>query len=156
MVLTKELSNSEFVRKKDMVTIIRSVLEPQTVDGLTVASYAEDRKVVIVGHDVESDITAIKTLGYDIRAANKQLLEIVDTKDIHRHYRRMQNPASLEKVLMDLGILCRNLHNAGNDAVYTLQALLGLAIKKRLDSLAPEEMKLKKSVPPRRLPMILR
>jgi hypothetical protein len=28
------------------------------------------------------------------------------------------------------------MHNAGNDAVYTLQALLGLAVERRLYSLA--------------------
>jgi len=127
-----------------MAATIRSLLEPKTVAGLTTADYVEKRKVVLVGHDVEGDISAIKTLGYDIRANNQQLLEIVDTKDIQRHYRRAQNPASLEGILRELDIPHRYLHNAGNDAVYTLQALLGLAVKKRLDSLAPEGKKLRK------------
>ena len=147
MLMTVRRS-SQFVKEKDMAAAIRSILEPKTAEGLTIAEYTEDRKVVLVGHDLESDIAAIKALGYDIRGDNKQLLEIVDTKDVYRHYRRMRDPASLEGILTDLAIPHRNLHNAGNDAVYTLQALLGIAVKKRLDSLAPEEKKLKKWVPP--------
>ena len=38
-------------------------------------------------------------------------------------------------VLAYLGISYRYLHNAGNDAVYTLQAMVALAVKKRVMSL---------------------
>ena len=129
-----------------MAGVIRSVFESSAAQGLTIANYTDNRKVVLVGHDVESDIKAIKKLGYDIRES-KQLLEIVDTKDIYRHYRRVHNQPSLVSVLSDLEIPYSNLHNAGNDAVYTLQALLGISINKRMDSLAPEDEKLKKLVP---------
>ena len=39
------------------------------------------------------------------------------------------NPRNLATILAELGITAWNLHNAGNDAVYTLQALIAIVIK---------------------------
>ena len=43
--------------------------------------------------------------------------------------KRDTNPRNLGSVLAELDIVGWNLHNAGNDAVYTLQAMLGISIK---------------------------
>ena len=47
-----------------------------------------------------------------------------------KYVKRETNPAKLAVVLQELGLIGWNLHNAGNDAVYTLQAMIGLAIKR--------------------------
>ena len=46
-----------------------------------------------------------------------------------RYLKRETNPRNLGSILADLGIIGWNLHNAGNDAVYPLQAMIGIAIK---------------------------
>ena len=48
---------------------------------------------------------------------------------MYRSLKREQNPRSLGSVLADLDIMGWNLHNAGNDAAYTLQAMLAIAVK---------------------------
>lgn len=50
-----------------------------------------------------------------------------------RALKREVNPRSLITILGELGIIGWNLHNAGNDAVYTLQAMLGIACKHLVD-----------------------
>lgn len=58
------------------------------------------------------------------------LVEVVDTRDLHQYIQRARNPAKLATVLTSLELAYRNLHNAGNDAVYTMQAMIGLAFQK--------------------------
>jgi hypothetical protein len=48
---------------------------------------------------------------------------------MYRAFRREPNNSGLGKVLSDLDIAGWDLHNAGNDAVYTLQAMLAIAVK---------------------------
>ena len=84
------------------------------------------RNIILVGHDLKSDIEYLWGMGYD--ATNlSNLLEAIDTADIYRALKQEQNPRNLGQVLLELGLTGWNLHNAGNDAAYTLQALLGIA-----------------------------
>jgi len=89
---------------------------------------------VLVFHESASDIKYLKLLSYDVDQA-KNVVEIVDTRQMHQFLIQSNDSASLASVLHYLGISYSNLHNAGNDAVYTLQAMIGLAVKKRLMSL---------------------
>lgn len=57
----------------------------------------------------------------------------LDSKDMHQAWRGEPQGRSLGMVLTDLGIEHSNLHNAGNDAAYTMQAMLGVAIRERVD-----------------------
>lgn len=52
---------------------------------------------------------------------------LADTQGLHQHWVQASQPTSLAAVLGQLGIKYRNLHNAGNDATYTLQAAVALA-----------------------------
>jgi DNA polymerase III alpha subunit (gram-positive type) len=89
---------------------------------------------VLVFHDSASDIKFLEALKYDVTEA-KSVLEIVDTRDMYQHGVKASQPAGLERVLAELNIPSRYLHNAGNDAVYTMQAMIGLAFKLRQKSL---------------------
>lgn len=85
------------------------------------------RNLIFVGHDVGADIGYLRQLGYDpFNLSN--LLETVDSATMFRFLRREPNIRSLGSILAELGITGWNLHNAGNDAVYTLQAMLAIAI----------------------------
>jgi len=82
----------------------------------------------LVGHDIGADISFLQTIGYDVHNLSN-LLETADTAFMWRYLKRESNPRNLGSILAELGIIGWNLHNAGNDAVYTLQAMIAIAIK---------------------------
>lgn len=92
------------------------------------------RNVVVVGHDVKQDVQYLRSLDFDVHEM-ENLLEIVDNQKLHQHRSKFYNAQSLCTVLAGLKIPYQFLHNAGNDAVYTLQSLLRLAVLKRRESL---------------------
>ncbi|KAK4237394.1 hypothetical protein C8A03DRAFT_34641 [Achaetomium macrosporum] len=124
---------SEFVRQAQIEPILKQLVEGATltdpVDGMT-----KQRPVVLVFHEAASDIKYLKLLAYHVEAV-RNVLEVVDTRMMHQYLVRSNDSASLASVLNHLSIPYRHLHNAGNDAVYTLQAMVGLAVAKRLKSL---------------------
>lgn len=73
----------------------------------------------LVGHHVKGDIKWMRSLGVSIDPEN-----IIDTEEIYSFSRQYNR--SLRDVLHKLGILHANLHNAANDAYYTLLAAFGL------------------------------
>lgn len=95
----------------------------------------ELRKVILVGHDVKQDIALLESIDFDVYEM-RNLLEVVDNQKLHQHRHRFYNGQGLSAVLAGLDISYMYLHNAGNDAVYTLQSLIRLAIIKRQESLA--------------------
>lgn len=94
----------------------------------------ELRKVVLVGHDVNHDIALLESFDFDVYEMSN-LLEVVDNQKLHQHRNRFYNGQALSTVLNNLDIPYTFLHNAGNDAVHTLQSLLRLAVLKRQESL---------------------
>ncbi|AEO69387.1 uncharacterized protein THITE_2119734 [Thermothielavioides terrestris NRRL 8126] len=124
---------SEFVNQSFVEPLIRGLIDGATfvdpIDGAT-----KPRPVVLVFHEASSDIKYLKLVGYHVGDA-KNVLEVVDTCKMHQYLIQSNNQSSLGAVLTYLDIPHRHLHNAGNDAVYTLQAMIGLAVKKRQMSL---------------------
>lgn len=57
-----------------------------------------------------------------------------------RYIKKENNPRNLASVLQELGIVGWNLHNAGNDAVYTLQAMIGITIKALIEEQTENEI----------------
>lgn len=124
---------SEIVNQSRIVPLIREQIDRATfvdpVDGIT-----KPRPVVLVFHEASSDIKYLEIVGYNVGEV-KNVLEAVDTRQMHQYLVQSNNSGSLSAVLANLDISHRHLHNAGNDAVYTLQAMIGLAVKKRQQSL---------------------
>ncbi|KAK0674387.1 putative exonuclease [Cercophora samala] len=90
--------------------------------------------VVLVFHESAADIKFLQAIKYNIYEA-KNVLEIIDTKHLYQYAVRSSNQPSVSTVCRFLEIDTKNLHNAGNDAVFTLQAMVGLAVKQRVESL---------------------
>ncbi|PNH42073.1 hypothetical protein VD0004_g5173 [Verticillium dahliae] len=91
-----------------------------------------NRTLILVGHDIAADLNYLQ----DIDVNPGQLpgfLGCADTKDMHQAWRSCPSGCNLGAVCGDLEIPTRNLHNAGNDAAYTLQAMLALAVRARID-----------------------
>lgn len=97
------------------------------------------RNIALVGHSIGEDLRILRLLGIDI-SKTAPILTIIDTHTISRyifppfHPNSRPEPGqnfSLAGVLGELG--CRpptsEFHNAGNDATYSLYAMLLLAIK---------------------------
>jgi len=121
-------SDSEFVPLEDAPKIVASCFKPP-YSGLAQEDMesAPKRKVVLVGHDTMTDVKYMRDLGYNV--LNLPPHEIVDTAELYRYLRREPSNRSLGSVLADLGIAGWYLHNAGNDAVYTLQSMLAISVR---------------------------
>lgn len=79
--------------------------------------------IMLVGHDLKNDTDYLKRLNFTpTHVAGK-----IDTQRMARISKKLS--PGLKKLLAALSIDATNLHNAGNDAAYTLQALVGVAVQ---------------------------
>lgn len=69
------------------------------------------RNIILVGHDIKSDVDQLRAIGFDVTNVSN-ILEIIDTADIFRALKHEQQPRSLGVILLDLGLTGWNLHNA--------------------------------------------
>lgn len=90
--------------------------------------FNERRKIIFLGHDTLGDVRYLQDLGFDPLKIDG-LLEALDTAVMFRVWRREQNPTKLGRILNDFDIAGFGLHNAGNDAVYTVQAMLAICVR---------------------------
>ncbi|GAB7359629.1 hypothetical protein MBLNU230_g6812t1 [Neophaeotheca triangularis] len=82
------------------------------------------RNVIIVGHDISNDEGYLRKVGFNVASMTNKVAT-VDTQrfcpgGVHRY--------ALTKLLTAMDIKAINLHNGGNDAAYTLQALVRMAV----------------------------
>ena len=83
-----------------------------------------DRNIILVGHGCERDLAALSSLGFNLKAS---VVDILDTANIASELQ--MKGLSLGRLLDKLKCPKARLHNAGNDAHFTLRALILLAIK---------------------------
>ncbi|KAK4903720.1 hypothetical protein LTR49_026700, partial [Elasticomyces elasticus] len=105
-----------------------------------------ERKIVLVGHGLGNDIRYLQNLGIKTSMV-PSIINQADTQKLASS----GTLVGLAKLLVALGIESVNLHNAGNDAVYTLQAFLKMTM---LESREPGKLK-KVLSKPRRKPIDL-
>lgn len=109
--------SSTFPRKKNVRKAIMAILEPHT-----------SRNLVLVGHDIAQDIKYFDTLGIHLLDL-KNFTRQVDTQEMCQAWQNETQGRGLGKILSQLEIPSKNLHNAGNDAYYTVCAMFGIAIE---------------------------
>lgn len=102
-----------------------------------------DSPLFMIMHDPRSDITALNLLGIDTSSYSRQLnafssaspptsgVFILDTQAIFCGWSRAKRKAKLELCCEELSVPTRRLHNAGNDAHYTLALLEAMLAKER-------------------------
>lgn len=98
------------------------------------------RNIILVGHNLQQDINYLEKIGYNICSLSN-IIDHVDTQLMFQYLVRAPQPTSLSNVLCNLGIPGWNAHNGGNDAVHTLKAMLGIAIRHLTDKERAEEKK---------------
>lgn len=89
---------------------------------------AEQRKLILVGHDVGQDIEYLRQVGFNV-TSRSTFLDTIDTVNMYRTYNQDPNARSLGAILANLDLAGWYLHNAGNDAVYTIHAMLAMCVK---------------------------
>lgn len=112
------LSESVIVPKVAVAEAILNIFEPYT---------SQKRSVTFVGHDLGQDTRYMYKVGVDIEKLASSI-DQVDTQRLHKAWKDLDQPRSLGRVLDDLGLEHQFLHNAGNDAMYTLRAMLAIAV----------------------------
>jgi hypothetical protein len=121
-------STSEFINLKDAPRIVANCFKHPFSKPGDDSEPTEKRSIVLVGHDLGMDINYLKKLGYDVYNLSN-LLECVDSANMWKYMTRDYNPRKLAMILAELRLIGWNLHNAGNDAVYTLWAMIGISVK---------------------------
>ncbi|KAG9663494.1 hypothetical protein KCU64_g1281, partial [Aureobasidium melanogenum] len=89
------------------------------------ASDRGSRNLIFVGHGLSNDTLYLTKLKFDPNAKGK----IIHKVDTQKFVGTKKQQVGLSKLLAGLGIEPENLHNAGNDAAYTMQALLLMTVQ---------------------------
>ncbi|KAJ9668170.1 hypothetical protein H2201_001599 [Coniosporium apollinis] len=118
-------------RADDPSPLLAAVHNPQP------APQPEKRNIILLGHDTNTDVRYLQALGYNPLNLST-LVETLDTVVLHRVYKRDAQPASLARILYEFDITGWHLHNAGNDAYYTMQAMIGIAVRDAANRGNPE------------------
>jgi len=144
-----DFGQSSWVRLKEAPAMVADCFRPpfaahpdQEYDGKysntsNTAGPGEQRNLIFLGHDTLSDVKYLQQLGFDPLTL-PNLLEAQDTATMYRVWRREQQPTKLGNILYDFDIPGFNLHNAGNDAVFTVQAMLGICVREASIRGSPE------------------
>ncbi|TVY13160.1 Uncharacterized protein LARI1_G008062 [Lachnellula arida] len=135
-----EHGTSEFISLKDAPRIVASCFKHPFSKPGDDTEPEEKRSIILVGHDLNQDINYLKKMGYDVYNLSN-LLECVDTANMWKYMTRDNNPRKLAMILAELRLIGWNLHNAGNDAVYTLWAMIGISVKHLKEHSEREEIK---------------
>lgn len=110
-----------------------------------ISDTADRRKIVLVGQDLDTDIRYLRQIGIDLNlvalkaeSGPQAALEpmapsskhrTLDTHSLWRAYAHEWDPKSLGSLLQTFGLVGWHLHNAGNDAVYTLWAMIAVVLQ---------------------------
>ncbi|KAF2764236.1 hypothetical protein EJ03DRAFT_355936 [Teratosphaeria nubilosa] len=89
----------------------------------------EDRNVIFVGHGAANDEQYLRRLGFSLRT-DAVISRTMDTQQLAGGGKK--NGVALWRLALSLSLDAVNLHNAGNDAAYTLQALVAIALKEHV------------------------
>ncbi|KAH6682101.1 hypothetical protein B0J14DRAFT_230794 [Halenospora varia] len=141
-----EFGESEFISLNDAPRTVANCFKHPFSGPATKlpADQLPTRNVVLVGHDLKADVEYLRKIGYDVYNLGN-LLEEVDTAKMWQWVTKDHQPMNLVRILTEFDLPRWNPHNAGNDAVYTLQAMISIAVKHLVDEAKKREKKLKET-----------
>ncbi|GAB7338164.1 hypothetical protein MBLNU457_4514t2 [Dothideomycetes sp. NU457] len=121
-----DYGTSDIQTLNDVPSIVQRVLQTGNLHPLPYST--EQRDIVLLSHGLSNDIKFLTSI--DIPPTSPVVVN-AKKADTQRLCSTKKNLRSLKKYLDALGIEHKNLHNAGNDAALTLQALLTMAVVER-------------------------
>ncbi|RJE19768.1 QDE-2-interacting protein [Aspergillus sclerotialis] len=104
-----------------------------------------ERTIIVVGHGLPGDISRIGDLGtmiFDKYAGPKNKSKI-DTAEVYRVFKGEQQTRSLGSIAMEYGMVTWHLHNAGNDARYTMEVFVRIVMDAREKYGQPKDFRAK-------------
>jgi hypothetical protein len=127
---------SEFVLDDDIARIVDFAFRHPPI--LSVDQEMQKRTIILVGLNLKHDILLLQRknsevfLGLDMSLPSPSssiIQEVVDVAELYRIYVGATQPPGLANLLNSLQLVGRDLHNAGNDAYHTLEALVTLMLQ---------------------------
>ncbi|KAG5954834.1 hypothetical protein E4U57_003957 [Claviceps arundinis] len=115
-----QFGESTFPEEWDLIDTLSSILDSYTRD--------RDIEVMLVGQDLQGDLRYLSNAGYDVAQAVSSV-DIVDTQILYQAWAADTQARNLRRILSDLRIPYAFLHNAGNDAMYTLRAMITMGVE---------------------------
>lgn len=129
-----DFGTSEWVSSDDISTTVQNIFaHPTFFDGPD----RKPRPLVLVGHNLDADVQYLQLAKVEMveeSSGASKIADHIDTASSFRLIRGELEPRSLGAVIYELGISGWNLHNAGNDARYTLQALVSMLVAHSINS----------------------
>ncbi|KAF2718391.1 hypothetical protein K431DRAFT_209077, partial [Polychaeton citri CBS 116435] len=118
-----------WISQRDVYRVVESIFQDpsriaEAADFKADAIVNQARNIIIVGHGLSNDTKYMRTFGLDPYRIAK-IVRRVDTQVLAGSTKKAQ--VGLKRLLSGLGTPGQNWHNAGNDAAFTLQALLAMA-----------------------------
>lgn len=111
---------SEWIYKRDMISVLEGCFNPSRP-----CYSSRTCKVILVGHDIAADMNYLTELGFDVTG---MISDCIDTSDLYKASRRDGRQSALSTLLLHYGIAAKHLHNAGNNASYTLRVIIAIAL----------------------------
>lgn len=131
-----DFGESGWISIKDVSTVLEEYCHPTRL-----SHSGEMYKVVLVGHDVSADIRYFNKIGLDIV---EMFSDCIDTSNLYKASNRDNRQYSLSALLLRYGIAARNLHNAGNDARFTLCVMVAIALDHFQNKKSAEDWEIEK------------
>jgi DNA polymerase III alpha subunit (gram-positive type) len=82
----------------------------------------KDRDIILLGHSINYDLDVRAKFGF--RPEDYRITGALDTCEISKDVLNHDFKFTLKNVLKELGFTRRHFHNGGNDANFTVRALL--------------------------------
>ncbi|KAJ5338290.1 hypothetical protein N7452_005018 [Penicillium brevicompactum] len=126
---------SEFIKSADIAQVVDDAFSPPPI-----IIYGRERKrtVIMVGLNLKGDIELLQRQKCQVfldldpsrpPPCSSAIHEVVDVAQLYRVYSGAPNAPGLGNLLQYLQVVGRDLHNAGNDAHHTLEALVRLMLE---------------------------
>ena len=131
-----DFGQSEWIYKRDVISVLEGCFNP-----FRPSCSSGTGKVILVGHDVAADIKYLTEIGFD---AARMISDCIDTSDLYKASRRDGKQSALSTLLLQYGIAAKHLHNAGNDANYTLRVMVAIALDDSQHQKSAEEWEVEK------------
>ncbi|RPB21934.1 hypothetical protein L211DRAFT_758876, partial [Terfezia boudieri ATCC MYA-4762] len=136
-----DFGTTEFQALKALPTVLADAFTPPPLSIHTTPEGKKRRRTIaFIGHDAAADIKYLYDCKFDSVVAVRETLQrldkeagfngpvremdVFDTAEMYKAITGEMNTKGLGKMLIELELKPWNLHNAGNDAAYTLRAFV--------------------------------
>ena len=126
-----DFGQSESISQRDMISVLEGCFNPSRP-----SCSSRTCKVILVGYDVAADIKYLTEVGFEV---TRMIADCIDTSDLYKASRRDGRQSALSTLLLQYGIAAKHLHNAGNNASYTLRVIVAIALDDSQDKKNAEE-----------------